>query len=508
MTNLPKRTSRPNKKSRSILWLQIALSGSGLAFPVVASAQTPTIVLPSSPSTTTQNTVIQAPIQAPSSLEQRYPPEVLQCAECRRRLGLPALPGLKSDPSHGAAKPVTQIPAVDRLPPPSPSPILNSPNAAPYTDPDFRSLTPLASAAMQRAGQRRATTLPPTALSRPNMPGSSGNMVLENKGNGLVPAAPEAAPLPQANPLPVGPTVSLDGLPAAVQRQILSELEVPEGGKILSYGFQPLAQPPSESKALDIPSEREPDSRPLELPHPSADPQLPREAVSSAIPIQPTIQADPTPRPPTLAQPSEIPSQPNVQPPQPIPVLATPDSPSATLPSPPENTVAELDALARQSQQQENQTRLLEDIRTLLREKSEEALARQSQQQEKQDRLLEDVCRLLREMSYMLESKLDATLEVQREWKKELQQREQHWKEQRLEIEDRMRKMESQRAELEQQIQALRQKAESKPNQPQPLQPVRPRNEEKKLQEKKKPKSDLEKKEVEKKEPEVPKVSN
>ncbi len=80
----------------------------------------------------------------------------------------------------------------------------------------------------------------------------------------------------------------------------------------------------------------------------------------------------------------------------------------------------------------------------------------------------------------MLESKLEATLDAQREWKKELQQREQHWTEQRLEFEERMRKMERERAELEQQVLALRQQAESKRSQPQPLQPVRPRNEEKK----------------------------
>ena len=242
-------------------------------------------------------------------IEQRYPPEVLNCAICRQRLGLPPIPGLRADPSHGqsmaptntvnnlrSSKPgVSNLPSIGpttsvssvrsqganltgqtksqanaNLPPLSPSPILNGPNAAPYIEPDFRSLTPLASAAMQRAGQRRSMIMPPVSnpsQMEPNfmpakvptdavaggtgLPAYDAAQVVPSQPN-VIASSPNTSSSISSSPSPSSSSsTSLNDLPADVRRKILAELDVPQGARVLSYDFQsPTSNPPASNQPV------------------------------------------------------------------------------------------------------------------------------------------------------------------------------------------------------------------------------------------------------------------
>lgn len=339
--------------------------------------------------------LVESGMGSVSRIEQMYPPEVLNCAECRRRLGLPAIPGLVSDGSHGlsssgrqvrtgaeasvvagGASPVRQEGIVrggsgpargvdgramsgrkggQVLPPLSPNPILHSPNAGPYMDPEFRSLTPMASAAMQRAGQRRVVVQPPSGagVSEPYENGNGGSTgvvlserlpegvpvqgsELQREGLGeMLPAAKVESvdPLGLAVPVPMSEAVpapseagsgrswsteeskakgvtsgtSIESLPSAVRQKILSELDLPEGAQVTSLDFQaesaksvdPIGSPiESEMKSVEqLAAPVEPVVKPIEA--------LARPDESVAKPYEPVAKPD-EPKPSLMEKAGEM----------------------------------------------------------------------------------------------------------------------------------------------------------------------------------------------------------
>lgn len=216
-------------------------SNSLLSHPVIGELLVPgtgNVILPQPSSTFESNPFITPhdplvpPTQSPQTSNAKYPDHVLQCEECRKRLGLPpianetkVLSPISSQPSNVKQVPSTVVPhPVDKLP----------------TQP-LRSLTPQTSAAMQNGTWKPVETHEPT----------------------LRDSAPQA-PVAPSIPRPI-PSPSLEGLPLDVRQRVLRELDVPEGGKVLTLGVQPIqgSDLNSPSESTNIPQPLAPSLTPM-----------------------------------------------------------------------------------------------------------------------------------------------------------------------------------------------------------------------------------------------------